>query len=102
MAKATQAQRDQAARAYLDDKAKVQDLMRRYGVSRPAVYQWIAAYKSRNPEAEAAKPTSAPTGAEDLSKLTPAEMRERFVRLYDEHVRLKKRLFELMVETGKI
>jgi transposase-like protein len=102
MAKATQAQRDQAARAYLDDKAKVQDLMKRYGVSRPAIYQWIAAYKARYPEAEAAKPASAPTGAEDLSKLTPDQVRERLRRALADLDVVKRKLFDLLIETGRL
>lgn len=88
----TQQERDKAVEAYLAKEATVEELVKRHQVSRPAMYQWINAYKSRHPEAGAGK---AKANADET-------LPQRVARLEAENARLRKKLFDLMVKTGEL
>jgi transposase-like protein len=95
----TQADRDNAVQAYLNGE-KATEIVARLKISRPAFYQWLAAYNKHNPDA--GRRGSMGRALKRAEALKNETQEQKIARLQAENDRLRKRLFELMIETGRL
>lgn len=90
-------QKEQAVRLYLQGEP-VRSLAKQFKISVPGMYLWIK--NAREDAAEEARRSALSPTAQ--KKEDEVNLKLRVQHLENENALLKKRLFDLMIETGKI
>ena len=88
---------EEAVKRYLGGES-VKVLAKYYDVSSPAIYQWIVKYKNQIVE----KAKKANMSSEGIDKSEKISLAVENQALKSEVQRLKQKLFELMVDSGKL